>query len=88
MVTGRKVQGTGQQNAPSKNLNYKACCNKIFFKPLFKLNFGLNPSLLILLISGIRTSVPPLAKGVFFRMIFFLKILDNLKAKSLILIFS
>ena len=50
----------------------------LFFKPLSKLNLGLNPRLLILLILGILIFVPPLAKDVFLNVIFFLKIFDSL----------
>ena len=56
--------------------------------PWSKLNLDLNPSFLILLISGTLMLVPPLRKGVFLILIFFFKIFDNLYAKFLIFILS
>ena len=43
-----------------------------FFKPFLRLYSGIKPSFFIFLISGILIFVPPFAKAVFFKIIFFL----------------
>ena len=56
----------------------------VFFNPKFKLYFCLNPSLLIFDILGHLRFVLPFAILVFFKVIFFPKIFEILKASLLI----